>query len=131
LGAGDLPPGGSLRKSTRYRVLTATYRHYSPPINRSLDDWHTLIFVGFLSRLLVPRGVRRATHPVRSAKRAVTPKTIKQARRAMHPVDNAVYGLTRSLNTKPRKAKAATYNHGSCPVNHRTAAAAAARCRNP
>ncbi len=28
--------------------------------------------MGFLSRLLVPRGVRRAMHPVRAVKRAAT-----------------------------------------------------------
>jgi hypothetical protein len=49
-------------------------------------------------------------HPVRSVKRAVTPKPIKKAMRAVHPLDNAVYVVTRSLNTKPtsrrRKARA-------------------------
>jgi len=70
-------------------------------------------------------------HPVRTAKRAVTPRPIKQVRRALHPVDNAVYGMTRALNTKPRhKTKAPSYNHGSCPINHRTPAAAQ-KCRNP
>jgi hypothetical protein len=34
--------------------------------------------MGFLSRLLVPRGVRRATHPVRTVKRAATPKVVKR-----------------------------------------------------
>lgn len=86
--------------------------------------------MGFLSRMFVPRGARRAMHPVRAAKRAATPKPIKQMRRAMHPVSNAVYSLERSLNTKPRKpaAAAATYRHGNCTVNHRSAHAAA-RCR--
>jgi hypothetical protein len=37
--------------------------------------------VGFFSRLLVPRSVRRAMHPVRTAKRAVTPKAVKRAQR--------------------------------------------------
>jgi hypothetical protein len=95
--------------------------------------------MGFFTRLLVPRKVRRAVHPVRAVKRAVTPKPIKKARRALHPIDNAVYSLERSLTTKPRKrrstgtskgkSKAAVFNHGSCSVNHRTAAAAA-KCRN-
>ena len=43
--------------------------------------------MGFLSRLFVPRGVRRAMHPGRAVKRAVTPKPIKQMRHAMHPID--------------------------------------------
>jgi hypothetical protein len=86
--------------------------------------------VGFLSRLFVPRGIRRAMHPVRSVKRAVTPKAIKKARRAVHPLDNAAYAVTRSLNTKPRpRRKTPAYNHGSCSINHRTLAAAA-KCRN-
>lgn len=86
--------------------------------------------MGFLSRLFVPRGIRRAMHPVRSVKRAVTPKAIKKARRAVHPLDNAAYAVTRSLNTKPRpKRKTPAYNHDSCPINHRTPAAAA-KCRN-
>lgn len=86
--------------------------------------------MGFLSRLFLPRGLRRAMHPVRSVKRAATPKSIKRARRALNPLDNAVYGVTRSLNTKPRRrSRAPAYNHGNCPVNHRTPAAAA-KCRN-
>ena len=48
----------------------------------------------------VPRSVRRAMHPGRVVKRAITPKPIKQMRRAMHPIDNAVYGMQRSLSTK-------------------------------
>jgi len=77
--------------------------------------------VGFLSRMLVPRGVRRAMHPARAVRRAVTPKTIKRAGRALHPLDNAAYGITRSLNTKPRrKGSSKVYRHGSCPVKHRT-----------
>jgi hypothetical protein len=87
--------------------------------------------MGFLSRMLVPRKVRRAAHPIRSAKRAATPKAVKQVRRALHPVDNAVYGVTRSLNTKPRRrSQAPAFTHGSCPVRHRTREAAM-KCRNP
>lgn len=86
--------------------------------------------MGFLSRLLIPRGVRRAMHPVRTVKRAATPKSIKRARRALHPIDNAVYGLERSLTTKRRKPTVRlVYRHGDCPVKHRTPEAAA-RCRN-
>jgi len=39
--------------------------------------------MGFLSQMLVPRSVRRAMHPARTVKRAVTPKTIKRAGRAL------------------------------------------------
>lgn len=95
--------------------------------------------MGFLSRLLVPRKVRRAVHPVRAVRRAATPKVVKKARRAMHPIDNAVYGVERSVATSlrsggkrraasRRKARAAVYRRG-CPVAHRTPEAAA-KCRN-
>jgi hypothetical protein len=82
--------------------------------------------VGFLSRLFIPRGVRRALHPGRAVKRAVTPKAVKRASRALHPVSNAVYGAERSLNTKKRRRgrRAPVYRHGNCLVKHRTQAAA-------
>jgi len=89
--------------------------------------------VGFFSRLFVPRSVRRAMHPGRAVKRAVTPKAVKKASRALHPVDNAVYSMQRSAATTIRsgrkKGKAPVFRHGNCPVNHRSAAAAAG-CRN-
>jgi len=86
--------------------------------------------MGFLSRMLVPRSVRRAANPVRTLRSAVTPKPIKKVRRAMHPVDNAVYGVQRSLNTKPRRGSSApTYTHGGCPTKHRSPEARA-KCRN-
>jgi hypothetical protein len=70
--------------------------------------------MGFFVRLFVPRGVRRAVHPVRTTKRAVTPKSIKQLQRATSPLDNARYSLERSLNTKARPT-AQTWRHGNCP----------------
>ncbi|GEM_PF-4793757 len=92
--------------------------------------------MGFLSRLLVPRSVRRAVHPVRTVKRAVTPRAVKQARRALHPVDNIVYGAERQVITSLRsgrkrrwQGRAPVFRHGSCPVAHRTPEAAA-KCRN-
>src|SRR5260370_41044505 len=89
--------------------------------------------MGFFSRLLVPRSVRRAMHPGRAVKRAVTPKVVKKASRAMHPIDNAAYSVQRSVATiirSGRKRKAPVFLHGSCPVNHRSAEAAA-RLRQP
>jgi hypothetical protein len=89
--------------------------------------------VGFFSRLLVPRTVRRAMHPSRAVKRAVTPKAVKRARRALHPMDNAVYSMERSAATAIRsggKRKTPVFRHGNCPVHHRSAEAAA-KCRNP
>jgi hypothetical protein len=96
--------------------------------------------VGFLSRLLVPRSVRRAMHPVRTVKRAATPKFVRKAERAMHPLDNAIYSMERSAVTSlrsgrkkrakaRRSGRAPVFRHGSCPVAHRTAQAAA-KCRN-
>lgn len=64
--------------------------------------------MGFLTRAFVPRSVRRAAHPVRTAKRAATPRVVKQAQRSLHPVSNAIYSAQRSLNTKPRKRKSLT-----------------------
>ena len=58
--------------------------------------------MGVLTRMLVPRSVRRAVHPARTVRRAVTPKTVKKMGRAAHPLSNVVYGVERSLNTKPR-----------------------------
>ena len=89
--------------------------------------------MGFFTRLLVPRGVRRAMHPGRAVKRAVTPKAVKKARRALHPIDNAKYSVERSIATSLRSGKKSrkvpVFTHGNCPVRHRTPEAAA-RCRN-
>jgi uncharacterized protein YjbI with pentapeptide repeats len=109
--------------------------------------------VGFLTRLLVPRSVRRAAHPVRAVKRAATPKIVKKATRAMHPLDNAVYGLERSVATSlrsggrrrfraQRKGRAPVYRHrrffdkgteqgaAGTPYEHEAVAVIAALLRN-
>lgn len=65
-------------------------------------------FLGFLSRLLIPRSVRRATHPVRTARRAVTPRPVKKVQRAMHPLDSAVYSVERSISTSIRNGSRAS-----------------------
>ena len=81
--------------------------------------------MGYFTRMLVPRGVRRAVHPVRSVKRAVTPNVVKRARRALSPVGNAMYSVERKLNTKARRrTTATTYIHRNCTVKHRTYEAA-------
>ena len=59
--------------------------------------------MGMLTRMLIPRSVRRAAHPARAVKRAVTPRPVKRARRAMHPVSNAKYSVERWLNTRRRR----------------------------
>jgi hypothetical protein len=84
--------------------------------------------MGFLTRLFIPRGVRRAAHPGRALKRAATPRVVRRARRAAHPVSNASYAFQRSLTTKSRrKPSAQVWRHGACPVAHRTPDAMA-RC---
>lgn len=75
--------------------------------------------MGFFSRLLVPRKVRRVAHPVRSVKRAVTPRTVRRIQYGMHPVSNAGYQLQRSLTTKGRP-RVQVYRHGTCTVQHRS-----------
>jgi hypothetical protein len=96
--------------------------------------------MGFLSRRLVPRRVRRAAHPLRAARRAATPKALKKAAWATHPVDSAVYSMERTAatslrtSTKPRASTRSTgrariYRRGNCPVAHRSPQAAAT-CSN-
>ncbi len=58
--------------------------------------------MGFLFRLLEPRGVRRPMHPVRTVKGAATPEAVKQARRVLHPVDNIAYSAERQVITSLR-----------------------------
>jgi hypothetical protein len=99
--------------------------------------------MGFLSRLLIPRSVRRAAHPVRSAKRivrkVVVPKSIRKVTYAASQVANplsslAYHAVERPVTTALRggskqKSTAPVFRHGYCPVKHRTAEAAQ-RCRN-
>jgi hypothetical protein len=91
--------------------------------------------MGFFSRLFLPRSVRRAARPVRTAKRAVTPKPVTKLQRAMNPVSNVKYSAERSLGTslrsgsKPKAKVHKVYRHGNCPINHRSQQAAE-RCRN-
>lgn len=86
--------------------------------------------MGFISRALIPRSVRRAVHPVRAVKRAVTPRPVKQVMRAMHPIDNAIYGVTRKLNTRHRSSSnSQTFEHSGCGIKHRSVDALN-NCRN-
>jgi hypothetical protein len=91
--------------------------------------------MGFFSRLFIPRSVRRAVHPGRAVKRAVTPKAVKKARRALSPIDNAVYGVQRQAATairggkRKRGGRAPVFMHGNCPVRHRSEQARL-NCRN-
>ncbi len=101
--------------------------------------------MGFLSRLFIPRKVRRAVHPIRSAKRAVrkavVPKSVRRvtytASQLTNPVSAVKYhAIERPLTTALRSGSnkrsttpAPVYSHGKCPVKHRSPEAAK-RCRN-
>jgi hypothetical protein len=82
--------------------------------------------MGFFSRLFIPRSVRRAAHPGRAVRRAVTPKVVKRTTYAMHPLDNMKYGMERSVATslrggkRRRGGKAPVFMHSTCPVRHRS-----------
>ena len=77
--------------------------------------------MGFISRAIIPRSVRRAVHPVRAIKRELTPRPIKQARRALHPINNAIYGVTRQINTRHRSSSnSQTFEHSGCDIKHRS-----------
>ena len=69
--------------------------------------------MGLLWRLLAPKPpkkarwtVRKATHPVHTATRAITPKPVKQLQRAVHPLDLAELKIedaaVKALRGKPR-----------------------------
>jgi hypothetical protein len=93
--------------------------------------------MGFITRRLVPRKVRRLAHPVRAAKRALYPKPLKKAINVVsvvrNPVSNAAYALERAVFTKSKSSSSKPlvsfyYKHGACTVKHKTPEAAA-RCR--
>lgn len=73
--------------------------------------------MGFLTRAVVPRSVRRAANPVRTAKSAATPRVVKQARSALNPIDAAVYAAERELNTKSRPQGSRTQAPDEAPGN--------------
>lgn len=92
--------------------------------------------MGLITRLLVPRSVRRAAHPLRTVKSKATPKSVKRLRRVAHPIDSAVYATERSLTTsfrsgrrRRRGARRPVFTHPGCPIQHRTAETAK-RCRH-
>lgn len=81
--------------------------------------------MGFFTRRLIPRKVRRLAHPVRAVKRAVTPKPVKKALRAVsavrNPLSSAAYAVERSVFTKKkRRSPAPVYRHGKCTIKHRS-----------
>lgn len=99
--------------------------------------------MGFLSRTFVPRSVRRAAHPVRTAKRsvrrAVVPKPVRSASywasQAKHPVKSLWYHqverpVTTALRSGARRTgPAPVYRHAGCDIKHRSPETRA-KCRH-
>ena len=86
--------------------------------------------MGFFSRLPVPRGMRRATHPEPAVAAAVAPEAVEVAHHAP-PASNGHSAQHAAAATIQAEANgsAGVFRHGDCPVNHRSAEAAA-KCRN-
>ncbi|ABK02412.1 hypothetical protein Arth_1017 [Arthrobacter sp. FB24] len=91
--------------------------------------------MGFITRRIVPRKVRRLAHPVRAAKRAVVPKPVRRAlgttRNVTHPVSALGYSAERAVfgpHSKSQRARTPASSYGICGVRHRSMATAA-KCR--
>ena len=84
--------------------------------------------MGFFSRLPVPRGMRRAVH---AATPAATPEAVEVAHHAPRAADNghSVQHSAAATIQAEANGNAGVWRHGDCPVNHRSAEAAA-KCRN-
>ena len=86
--------------------------------------------MGLFSRLPVPRGMRRAAHPEHAAAPAATPEAVEVAHHAAHPASNGHPVQPAAATSQPgADGKDGIWRHGDCPVNHRSAEAAA-KCRN-
>ena len=88
--------------------------------------------MGFFSRLPIPRGMRRATHPEHAVAQAAAPEAVEVANGARHPA-----GAAAPVMPSPAAATAGpaangssgVWHHDNCKVNHRSPEAAA-KCRN-
>jgi hypothetical protein len=88
--------------------------------------------MGFFSRLPVPRGMRRATHPAQAVTQAATPEAVEVANGALHPVGSDGHSMPplAAATTEPAaNGQAGVWHHDNCKVNHRSPEAAA-KCRN-
>jgi hypothetical protein len=88
--------------------------------------------MGFFSRLPVPRGMRRATHPEQAVAQATAPEAVEVANGAPHPAGGAgpVMQSPAAATIEPAaNGQAGVWHHGECKVNHRSPEAAA-KCRN-
>ncbi len=89
--------------------------------------------MGFLSRVLGPRGHRRARPKASQAgKRVGTSKNTRGVRRGIRHLRKALRRIPRSLTRNNRSINGnklvAVYHHGTCTVNHRSRKAASS-CR--
>jgi hypothetical protein len=92
--------------------------------------------MGFITRRIVPRKVRRLAHPVRASKRAVVPKPVRRAlgtaQKVAHPVRTLGYSAEKAVfgpHSKTRRARTPASSYGNCGVHHRSRETAA-KCRN-
>jgi hypothetical protein len=87
--------------------------------------------MGFFSRLPIPRGMRRATHPEHAVTQAAAPEAVELANGAPHPAVGAAHVMPSPAATIEPTANGSTgvWHHDNCKVNHRSAEAAA-KCRN-
>jgi hypothetical protein len=88
--------------------------------------------MGFFSRLPVPRGIRRATHPEHAAAQAAAPEAVEVANGALHPAGAAAPVMPSPAAATIESAtngNAGVWHHDDCKVNHRSPEAAA-KCRN-
>jgi hypothetical protein len=80
-------------------------------------------------RKATPRSVRRAVHPVRTAKRAVTPRPVRQVSRALYTVTNPLGAaenklIGAALNTGRSRSKARNTGRGRSNVGSNAISAA-------
>jgi len=87
--------------------------------------------MGFFSRLPVPRGMRRATHPEQAVAQAAAPEAVEVADHAPDPASNghSVPPSAAAPIEPAANGQAGVWHHDNCKVNHRSPEAAA-KCRN-
>jgi hypothetical protein len=88
--------------------------------------------MGFFSRLPIPRGMRRATHPEHAVTQAAAPEAVEVANGAPHPAVAAAHVMpSAAAGTIQPTANGSNgvWHHDNCKVNHRSPEAAA-KCRN-
>ena len=87
--------------------------------------------MGFFSRLPIPRGMRRATHPEHAVAQTAAPEAVEVANGAPRAASNGHSAPASAAATIESAAngQAGVWHHDDCKVNHRSAEAAA-KCRN-